>query len=424
MNLSFRFYAASITTKMPVKNLSNTKRKVDSSPAVPLVKDPFTAAAAKKKKKEDLNSSDVEIIKPETDQEVNNLNSHANGKTEINLEVDSKEETEPKQSEKEATAQSNGKSNKKVAAIFSKSKKTNKNEKDDENGDEEEDAVVEKEGKNGKESKYNYSKEEFSKPSNGKDWNLKIVSWNVNGIRAWCEKGGIEYLQAEDPDIFCCQETKCEKSKIPVKVESKGYHTYWLSGEKAGYSGVGLMSKVKPIKVSYGINEKKHDNEGRVIVAEYEKFYLVNTYIPNSSRGLVRLPYRMEWEKSMRKFLETLNKSKPIIWCGDLNVAHQEIDIKNPKQNTKTAGFTKEERECFTDLLSDGYIDSFRHLYPDLPDQYTYWSNFSNARERNIGWRLDYFVMADKLKENLADSMIRPKVKGSDHCPIALFLKI
>ncbi len=234
----------------------------------------------------------------------------------------------------------------------------------------------------------------------------------------------MDYLKAEDPDIFCCQEIKCDKSKIPPKAGLKGYHSYWLSGDTQGYSGVGLLTKIKPLNVSYGINNKKFDNEGRIIVAEYEKFYLINSYIPNSSRGLVRLGFRMEWEVAFLEYLKSLDATKPVIWCGDLNVAHNEIDLKNPESNKKTAGFTKEERDCFTKLLSNGFVDSFRHLYPTLKDQYTYWSYFRNAREKNVGWRLDYFILSERFKPYLVDNMIRCKVLGSDHCPIVLCLKL
>jgi len=268
-----------------------------------------------------------------------------------------------------------------------------------------------------------YDVDKFKQTSNGKDWNLKIVSWNVNGIRAWLEKNGMDYVKAEDPDIFCCQETKCDKSKIPPKAEIPGYHSYWLSGDTQGYSGVGLMTKIKPISVTFEIDEK-HSDEGRVIIAEYEKFFLINSYIPNSGRGLVRLDYRLKWEEQFRKSLKEFDKKKPVIWCGDLNVAHNEIDLKNPKTNTKTAGFTKEERECFTQLLSDGYFDSFRYLYPNVTGAYTFWSYLRNSRASNVGWRLDYFVLSNKLKENLADNLIRSEIVGSDHCPIVLYLKV
>jgi len=269
-----------------------------------------------------------------------------------------------------------------------------------------------------------YDREEFKSPSNGKDFNFKISSWNVNGVRAWLEKDGLDYVKAEDPDICCFQELKCDKSKIPQKMEMKGYHCYWLSGDTQGYAGVGMISKVEPINITYELDEKKFADEGRTLIAEFEKFFLINSYVPNSGRGLVRLEYRQEWEKAFRNKLKELEKKKPIIWCGDLNVAHNEIDLKNPKTNTKTAGFTKEERKCFTDLLSDGYFDSFRYLYPKETDAFTFWSYMRNSRASNIGWRLDYFVMSEKLKENLSDNMIRSKVIGSDHCPIVLFLKI
>jgi len=266
-----------------------------------------------------------------------------------------------------------------------------------------------------------YDKDDFKNSSNNKDWNMKLVTWNINGIRAWIEHGGLDYIQAEDPDIFCCQEVKCDKSKIPLQAELKGYHCYWLSGVKQGYSGTGIMTKIKPLSVRYEISEK-YNTEGRTIIAEYEKFILVNSYVPNS--GSSRLEYRVEWEYEFRKQLNEIEKTKPLIWCGDLNVAHNEIDLANPKTSTKSPGFTKEERECFTNLLSDGYFDSFRYLYPEVTGAYTWWSYMREARSKNIGWRIDYFVLSNKLKENVADTMIRNKVTGSDHCPVALFLKI
>lgn len=256
------------------------------------------------------------------------------------------------------------------------------------------------------------------------EWNLKIMSWNVNGIRSWFDQKGLEFVKSEAPDVFCCQETKCDKSKIPPATELKGYHSYWLSGDKQGYSGVGVMSKVKPISVKYGIDDKKFDSEGRVITAEFENYYLINSYIPNSSRGLTRLPFRLEWETAFLKYIKELDKKKPVIWCGDLNVAHQRIDIKNPDSNKKSAGFTVEERDCFTKLLGEGFIDSFRHLYPTKEGAYTYWSNFNNARQKNVGWRLDYFVLSERMKEQLVDSSMYPAEKGSDHCPVILHMKL
>lgn len=259
--------------------------------------------------------------------------------------------------------------------------------------------------------------------TDGKMWNMKFASWNVNGIRAWCEKNGHSYITSEDPDIFCLQETKCDKESIPEDVKIKGYHIYWLSGDKDGYSGTGLYSKQEPIKVSYGIGHKKHDKEGRVITAEFEKFYFVTAYIPNSGRGLPRLPYREEWDVDFMEYLKGLDKVKPVILCGDLNVAHEEIDLANPKANAnKTAGFTKEEREGFTNLLAAGFVDSFRHLYPDTKGAYSWWSYMGNARSKNVGWRLDYFVTSERLKDSLCDSVIRSQVMGSDHCPIVLFM--
>ncbi|XP_074649383.1 exodeoxyribonuclease-like [Tubulanus polymorphus] len=264
-----------------------------------------------------------------------------------------------------------------------------------------------------------------SKTPEGKPWNLKIASWNVNGIRAWVEKNGQSYITAEDPDVICLQETKCSEEKIPDDCKIDGYHSYWSSAKQEGYAGTGLLSKIKPINVTFGIGIDKHDEEGRVITAEYEKFYLIGSYIPNSGKGLVRLDYRTkEWDKDFFAYLKELDKKKPIIWCGDLNVAHQEIDLKNPKTNKKTAGFTPQERESFGNFLDDGFVDSFRHLYPDKTDIYSFWTYMMNARAKNTGWRLDYFVLSKRLVPNLCDQIIRTDVYGSDHCPLALFMNL
>jgi AP endonuclease-1 len=260
----------------------------------------------------------------------------------------------------------------------------------------------------------------------GKTWNMKFSSWNVNGIRAWVEKNGHSFITAEDPDIFCLQETKCSSDSLPGSIKKfPGYKKYWLSGDKDGYSGTALFSKQEPVKVTYGIEVEKHDKEGRVITAEYDKFYFVAAYVPNAGRGLPRLDYRtQEWDVDFRNYLMKLDKVKPVILCGDLNVAHREIDLANPKTNTRTAGFTKEEREQFSELLKCGFIDSFRHLYPDVTGAYTYWTYMSNARAKNVGWRLDYFVISERLKDALCDCVIRKDVHGSDHCPITLLLHL
>lgn len=264
-----------------------------------------------------------------------------------------------------------------------------------------------------------------AKTRSGKPWNMKFSSWNVNGLRAWCEKNGHSYITAEYPDIFCLQETKCDKDNIPDDVKIPGYYIYWLSGDKEGYSGTGLYTKKEPLKVSYGIGSKKHDKEGRVITAEFEKFHFVTAYIPNSGRGLPRLPYREEWDADFLEYLKKLDKAKPVILCGDLNVAHEEIDLANPKANAnKTAGFTKEEREGFTKLLNAGFIDTYRHLYPNVKGSYSWWSYMNNSRSKNVGWRLDYFVISERLKDSLCDSIIRSQVQGSDHCPVTLLMNL
>ncbi|XP_052239360.1 exodeoxyribonuclease-like isoform X2 [Dreissena polymorpha] len=259
----------------------------------------------------------------------------------------------------------------------------------------------------------------------GRKPNWKIASWNVNGIRAWMDKGGLSYLKDESPDVLCIQETKCATADIPDDVKVDGYHDYWSSAEKAGYAGTAIYSKTKPLNVTYGLGIDKHDDEGRVITAEFDQFYLVTAYVPNAGRGLPRLPYRSkEWDVDFRAFLNDLNKKKPVIMCGDLNVAHQEIDIANPKTNKKNAGFTVEERQGFTDLLAEGYIDSFRVLYPEKEGAYTFWTYMGNARGKNVGWRLDYFVLSERLRDNLCDHVIRKDVMGSDHCPVVLYMAI
>ncbi|CAF0950695.1 unnamed protein product [Rotaria sp. Silwood1] len=258
----------------------------------------------------------------------------------------------------------------------------------------------------------------------GEKSTLKLVSWNINGIRAWLTNHGLKYIEQEQPDIICFQELKCDKDKIPKEATPLGYKSFWLSGDQAGYSGVGLLTKIDPIDVKFGIGIAEHDTEGRIITAEYDKFYLVISYIPNSGRKLVRLAYRQKFNQVFHTYLKELDKKKPVIWCGDLNVSHQSIDLANPKTNTKNAGFTKEERDDFSKILADGFIDSFRYLYPDKRDVYTYWAYFRNARQRNIGWRLDYFILSTNLQEYLCDVVIQNNVFGSDHCPIVLLLAI
>lgn len=249
---------------------------------------------------------------------------------------------------------------------------------------------------------------------------MKLISWNVNGIRAITKKGFWEYFDKEDADIFCIQETKMQEDQLDL--EKEGYNVFLNSAEKKGYSGTAIWTKTKPLSVFYGIGKENFDNEGRVITLEFEKFFLINCYTPNSKRELERLEYRVEWEKEFRDYLNKLKEKKEIILCGDLNVAHNEIDLKNPSQNRKSAGFTDEEREEFTKLLNDGYIDTFRYLYPDV-EKYTWWSYITRARSRNAGWRIDYFVLSEGLKENLKDSVIRNDILGSDHCPVEIYLE-
>ena len=250
---------------------------------------------------------------------------------------------------------------------------------------------------------------------------MKLISWNVNGLRAVLKKGFENFFYQENADIFCIQETKMQEGQAEINFE--GYNQYWNSAEKKGYSGTAIFTKIKPKKVTYGIGIEEHDKEGRVITLEYDKFYLVNCYTPNSKRELERLDYRMIWEDEFRNYLINLNKEKPVILCGDLNVAHKEIDLKNPKTNRKNAGFTDEERNKMTELLSSKFIDTYRYLYPAKTDAYTWWSYMGNARAKNIGWRIDYFIVSEDIKEKIQDTKIHDTILGSDHCPIELKIK-
>ena len=250
---------------------------------------------------------------------------------------------------------------------------------------------------------------------------MKLISWNVNGLRACMGKGFLDFLKASAADIVCLQETKMQREQADFIIG--GYEEYWNSAEKKGYSGTAVFTKKPPLSVSYGIGIPEHDTEGRVITAEFPDFFLVNVYTPNSQQELARLPYRMQWEDAFRDYLKTLDQKKPLIVCGDMNVAHEEIDLKNPKTNRKNAGFTDEERQKMTELLSSGFIDTFRLLYPDTEGVYSWWSYRFHAREKNAGWRIDYFLVSDRLKDRVSDSRIDTDVFGSDHCPIELILK-
>ncbi len=246
---------------------------------------------------------------------------------------------------------------------------------------------------------------------------MKLISWNVNGIRACMNKGFLDYFKEMDADIFAIQESKAQPNQIDLNLD--GYHTYINSAEKKGYSGVVVFSKKEPLHVSYGINIEEHDHEGRVITCEYEDFYFVCVYTPNSKDGLLRLDYRMKWEDDFRAYLNNLRLHKGVIVCGDLNVAHQEIDLKNPKTNRRNAGFTDEERNKMSELLNSGFIDSYRYLYPDKVE-YSWWSYRFKAREKNAGWRIDYFLVSEELKTKIKDSQIHTTILGSDHCPVML----
>ncbi len=250
---------------------------------------------------------------------------------------------------------------------------------------------------------------------------MKLISWNVNGLRACRDKGFLDFFKAEDADVFCLQETKLQEGQI--ELDLPGYYQYWNYAEKKGYSGTAIFTKKEPLSVQYGIGVEEHDKEGRVIAAEFEEYYVVTVYTPNSQRELTRLAYRQEWEAAFLAYMKKLEEKKPVIFCGDLNVAHKEIDLKNPKTNRKNAGFTDEERACFTKVLESGFIDTFRYFYPDLTDAYSWWSYMGQARAKNVGWRIDYFVASESLKDKLADAKIHHTVMGSDHCPVELTLK-
>lgn len=250
---------------------------------------------------------------------------------------------------------------------------------------------------------------------------MKLISWNVNGLRACAGKNFMEDFQKLDADIFCLQETKLQEGQISL--ELPGYHQYWNYAEKKGYSGTAIFTKQEPLSVFYGIGIEEHDHEGRVITLEYPDFYMITVYTPNSQDGLARLDYRMKWEDDFLAYIQSLDAKKPVIYCGDLNVAHQEIDLKNPKTNRKNAGFTDEERAKMTHVLESGFVDTFRYFYPDATGIYSWWSYRFKAREKNAGWRIDYFIVSERLKDRLADAKIHTEIYGSDHCPVELLLK-
>jgi exodeoxyribonuclease-3 len=249
---------------------------------------------------------------------------------------------------------------------------------------------------------------------------MKLISWNVNGLRACLQKGFTDYFNEADADIFCIQESKLQKGQIELSLP--GYYQYWNYAEKKGYSGTAIFTKKEPLSVIYGIGIEAHDHEGRVITLEYEDFYVITVYTPNSQDGLARLPYRLTWEADFLAWLKKLEEKKPVIFCGDLNVAHQEIDLKNPKTNRKNAGFSDEERACFGRLLETGFVDTFRYFYPDVTGAYSWWSYRFQARVKNAGWRIDYFCVSEALKERLVSAAIHSEVLGSDHCPVELVL--
>lgn len=249
----------------------------------------------------------------------------------------------------------------------------------------------------------------------------KLISWNVNGLRACMQKGFADFFKSADADIFCLQETKLQEGQIDL--ELSGYHQYWNYAEKKGYSGTAIFTKEEPISVSYGIGIEEHDHEGRVITLEFQNFYMITVYTPNSQDELKRLTYRMKWEDDFLAYLKKLEENKPVIVCGDMNVAHKEIDLKNPKTNRKNAGFTDEERNKFSSLLESGFTDTFRYFYPDLESAYSWWSYRFKAREKNAGWRIDYFLTSKSLNDSLKDALIYKDIFGSDHCPVGLIIE-
>lgn len=252
---------------------------------------------------------------------------------------------------------------------------------------------------------------------------MKFVSWNVNGIRACVNKGFLDYFKEMGADFFCIQESKCQEGQIELEFE--GYHQFWNYAERKGYSGTAIFTKHKPLSVHYGLGEDRlEDLEGRVITLEYDTFYLVTVYTPNSKRDLTRLPYRLDWEDHILDYVKELDQKKPVILCGDLNVAHQEIDLKNPKSNIGNSGFTDEEREKMSTFLDNGFVDTFRHLYPDREEVYSWWSYMNKVRERNIGWRIDYFIVSERLVSSIEKADVHCEVLGSDHCPILLELNV
>ena len=251
---------------------------------------------------------------------------------------------------------------------------------------------------------------------------MKLISWNVNGLRACMGKGFADFFSDIDADIFCLQETKLQEGQIDFAPE--GYHCYWNYAEKKGYSGTAIFSKREPLGVTYGIGIEEHDKEGRVITLEFEDFYFITVYVPNSQRELTRLAYRMKWEDDFLSYIKSLDAKKPVIYCGDLNVAHKEIDLKNPKTNHKNAGFTDDEREKFTNVLESGFTDTFRYFYPDREQIYSWWSYMFKSREKNAGWRIDYFVTSERLNDKLTDAKIHTDILGSDHCPVELDIEM
>lgn len=251
---------------------------------------------------------------------------------------------------------------------------------------------------------------------------MKFISWNVNGLRACVQKGFLDFFNSIDADFFCIQESKLQAGQIDLDLP--GYHQYWNYAEKKGYSGTAIFAKNEPLSVSYGIGIEEHDREGRVITLEYDNFYLVTCYTPNSQNELKRLPYRMQWEDDFREYLKTLDAKKPVVLCGDLNVAHNEIDLKNPKTNRKNAGFSDEERAKMTELLGSGFTDTFRYFYPDAEGIYSWWSYRFKAREKNAGWRIDYFITSKRINDKLKKAAIHTDVLGSDHCPVEVDIEL
>ncbi|XP_017097053.3 recombination repair protein 1 isoform X2 [Drosophila bipectinata] len=393
----------------------NTKPAEDPD----LIQEPPPKAAAKKKTTKKTKEKDAE---DETESKDEKKPTKARGKKQATEEE--KPVTTKKRGQKAAPTKDDAEDeipNENAEPVRGRKKAVAKKQIDDEEVDGSKTSKASKNGGTGAVTELD--KSAFTLPSD-KTFNLKISSWNVAGLRAWLKKDGLKLLDLEEPDIFCLQETKCSNDQLPEEVTRlPGYHPYWLC-MPGGYAGVAIYSKIMPINVEYGIKNEEFDDVGRMITAEYEKFYLINVYVPNSGRKLVNLEARMRWEKLFQTHVQKLDALKPVVICGDMNVSHMPIDLANPKTNTRNAGFTQEERDKMTELLGLGFVDTFRHLYPDRKNAYTFWTYMANARARNVGWRLDYCLVSERFLSKVVEHEIRKQCLGSDHCPITIFFNI